>query len=129
MCANTESTVSYRQERIVSSDSLQVDVTWYTSTVEECDSTPFITADGTRVRDGIVAVSDDLLQTFEYGDSLYIESFGWFEVRDCMNSRWKHRIDIWCGDRVVALNNGIQEKHIYWNFREDIVYVAENGKQ
>ena len=49
--------VNYIKKKVVLRDSLKVDVTWYTSSVKETDSTPFITADGSRVRDGIFVES------------------------------------------------------------------------
>jgi len=117
--------VNYIKKKVVLRDSLKVDVTWYTSSVKETDSTPFITADGSKVRDGIIAVSRNLLDYFEYGDSLYVEDFGWFEVRDCMHQRWMNTVDIWCNDREYALQNGRIQKWICWNFREETVYVNE----
>ena len=107
-----EYSVRFRKETVVLCDSLSVDVTWYTSSVRETDSTPFITADGSQVRDGIIAVSHNLLDHFEYGDSLYVKDLGWFEVRDCMHRQWKNRIDIWCDDRDYALQNGRIQKWI-----------------
>jgi len=106
----------YKTEQIVLCDSLKVDVTWYTSSILETDSTPFVTADGSRVRDGFIAVSQNLLDYFEYGDSLFVENLGWFEIRDCMHHRWMNAVDIWCNDREYALNNGRVHKWIYWNF-------------
>ncbi|MFC1692729.1 3D domain-containing protein [Candidatus Latescibacterota bacterium] len=120
-----EYTVKYKIENIVLCDSLKVDVTWYTSSVRETDLTPFITADGSRVRDGIIAVSRNLLDYFEYGDSLYVEDLGWFEVRDCMHNRWMNSVDIWCNDREYALQNGRVQKWICWNFREETIYINE----
>ena len=117
--------VKYIKKKVVLRDSLKVDVTWYTSSVRETDSTPFITADGSQVRDGIIAVSRNLLDYFTYGDSLYIEDLGWFEVRDCMHQRWINSVDIWCNDRDYALQNGRVQKWICWDFREETVYVNE----
>lgn len=111
-------TVDYTVEKFVVYDSLKVDVTWYTSSIRETDSTPFITASGSRVRNGIIAVSHDLLNRFEYGDSLYVKNMGWFEVQDCMHHRWTNTIDIWCGSYEHAIQNGRQTKWIFWNFRE-----------
>ena len=117
--------VRYKTEKVVVCDSLKVDVTWYTSSVRETDSTPFITADGSRVRDGIIAVSRNLLDYFEYGDSLYVEELGWFEIRDCMHHRWMNAVDIWSNDREYALQKGRVQKWICWNFREETIYIKE----
>ena len=121
----SEYQMPYKIENIVLYDSLKVDVTWYTSSVIETDATPFITADGSKVREGIIAVSHDLLNEFEYGDSLYVEDLGWFEVRDCMHQRWINSVDIWCNDKMLAQQNGRVHKLIYWNFREETGYITE----
>ena len=105
-----------------------VTVTWYTSSIYECDSTPFITADGTRVHAGIIAVSPDLLNTFDYGDSLYVSGIGWFEVRDVMNKRWVDRVDIWCVSRYEALMKGIQHRTIWWGFETDTQVIIIEGE-
>ena len=58
----------------------------------------FYTSIGERVcRDG-VAVSQDMLKDgrVKYGDWLFIGGgIGLKRVNDCMNARWKNRIDIW----------------------------------
>lgn len=69
-------------------------ITAYSSTVEETDSTPFITASGKTVRDGIVA--NNLLPFGTkvripelYGDKVFV-------VQDRMNPRiGGHHLDIW----------------------------------
>lgn len=122
-----ENTFSYEIKKVATYDSLKVDVTWYTSSVQETDSTPFVTADGSRVKDGIIAVSHNLLAVFEYGDSLYVEDLGWFEVHDCMHQRWMNAVDIWCGDSTDARQNGRQQKWIYWNFREETIWLIITG--
>jgi len=95
---------------------MPVTVTWYTSSVDECDDTPFITADGSRTRHGIVAVSRDLLGEIAFGDSVYIEGHGGYVVHDTMNARWRRRVDIWCDDKQEAIRNGIQNRMMHWNF-------------
>jgi len=72
---------------------LRTTLTAYSSTPEECDDSPFITADGSHVRDGIVAAN-----FLKFGTRIRIpELFGdkVFEVHDRMNSRFSNRIDIW----------------------------------
>jgi 3D (Asp-Asp-Asp) domain-containing protein len=84
-----------------------VNMTSYSSTVGQTDSTPFITATGTRVRTGVVAVSRNL--TRYYGKNLkIIETYGSgcgansilpmsrkYKIEDTMNSRFFNKIDIW----------------------------------
>ena len=79
-----------------------VTVTTYNAVRSQCDKTPTITADGTRidyrkVKNGqqrIAAISRDLLYAIPLGSTIYIEGHGYYEVRDTMNSRFNHCIDI-----------------------------------
>ncbi len=92
----------------------QVDVTGYSSSRDQCDADPFITASNTQVRDGIVALSRDLLRRytpdapFTWGDRVHIEGVGEFVVEDSMNARFRNRVDIWFPDRRSAAIWGIQ---------------------
>lgn len=79
-----------------------VTITTYNAVRSQCDSSPLITADGTKidhrkVKSGeqrIVAISRDLLYAIPLGSIIDIEGYGKYEVRDTMNSRFKHSIDI-----------------------------------
>lgn len=79
-----------------------VTITTYNAVRSQCDSSPLITADGTKIDHGklksgkqkIVAISRDLLHEIPLGSIIDIEGYGIYEVRDTMNSRFKHRIDI-----------------------------------
>ena len=79
-----------------------VTITTYNAVRSQCDRSPLITADGTRidhnkVKSGeqkIVAISRDLLYAIPLGSIIYIEGYGRYEVRDTMNSRFNHSIDI-----------------------------------
>ena len=79
-----------------------VTITTYNAVRSQCDRSPLITADGTKidnrkVKNGeqkIVAISRDLLYAIPLGSIIDIEGYGKYEVRDTMNSRFKHRIDI-----------------------------------
>ena len=87
-----------------------MNVTGYHPVVEQCDSTPDITADGTKIdidRAGdyrYVAVSRDMLRRWggkvRFGDYILIkgtpdaEQDGIYQVRDTMNPRHKAWIDI-----------------------------------
>ena len=88
--------------------SFNVTVTTYNPTKQQCDSTPNITADGTRIKTWkassyrYVALSRDLLSRwggpFNYGDYIVIEGTGdrdgVYQVRDTMNPKWTNRVDI-----------------------------------
>jgi len=85
---------------------IKVPVSAYTSAVNECDSTPFTTADGSRVRDGIVAAN-----FLKIGTRFRIpQYFGnkVFEVHDRMNARFSNRIDIWMTQKADARAWGVR---------------------
>lgn len=79
-----------------------VTLTTYNPTRAQCDEDPLTTADGTRIdlkklRRGklrYVAISRDLLWAIPHGSIIEIEGHGRFEVRDTMNARFDHSIDI-----------------------------------
>ena len=81
-----------------------VTVTTYTPSVEECDSTPLITASGFKIsernprRHRIVAVSRDLKRKYKFGTKIRIKGAGKYDgtytIRDVMNPRFRKRIDI-----------------------------------
>jgi 3D (Asp-Asp-Asp) domain-containing protein len=81
-------------------------VTAYTSTPDQTDSTPFITANGTYVHDGIIAAN-----WLKFGTRVRIpDMFGdkVFIVADRMNPRFDDRADIWMNDRQDAMNFGLR---------------------
>lgn len=84
---------------------IKVMVTAYSSTVWQTDDTPFITASGEWVRDGIVA--NNMLP---FGTRLTIpEIYGdkTFTVEDRMNPRkGDYNVDIWFPDNTQAKNFG-----------------------
>lgn len=91
--------------------------TYYNAVEGQCDATPLITADGSKI-DLVklknreirwVAVSRDLLSRwggpFNYGDTIVIENkkkelCGRWVIHDTMNKRFKNRMDF-----LVALGN------------------------
>jgi 3D (Asp-Asp-Asp) domain-containing protein len=78
-----------------------IEVTAYTSSLSETDSSPDLTATNTTPKPGTVALSRDLLRTFtpgapfDFGDKLLIPGVGVFEAHDTMHPRWKGKADIW----------------------------------
>lgn len=91
---------------------LGITVTAYSSTVDQCDDTPFQTASMTTVRPGIIALSRDLIRRynpeapFSYGDEVFVEGYGKFTVEDTMNKRYSRRADIWFPSRSEARHFG-----------------------
>jgi 3D (Asp-Asp-Asp) domain-containing protein len=85
-------------------------VTAYSSTPDQTDSTPSITANGDTVHDGVIASN-----IFPFGTRLQIPSlFGKkiFTVEDRMSSRIKNTLDIWMPDRQDAIDFGIKSAEI-----------------
>lgn len=114
---------------------------------EQCDETPFITGDGSRINphtannDRWIAVSQDLLYSeyranllkypekdkrfqgnIRYGDTIWVESphdeiNGWWVVRDAMNKRYENKIDF--------LQSG-KDGSIYGVYKDIKIYRIEN---
>lgn len=81
-------------------------VTAYSSTYDQTDHTPFVTASGARVREGIVAVNflpfgTKLKFPSLYGDRVFI-------VEDRLARKNSHKVDIWFPNRTEALEFGIK---------------------
>jgi len=90
---------------------IKVIVTAYSSTEWQTDDTPFITANGSEVRDGIVA--NNMLP---FGTEIKLpELYGnkVFTVEDRMHSRKsKYQIDIWFPTLEEAKAFGVKETYI-----------------
>lgn len=90
--------------------SLTVYVTAYSSTPDQTDDTPFITASGETVSDGIIAAN-----FLPFGTHIQIPKlFGAkiFTVEDRMHKRFNNRVDIWFPDRASAVDFGIKKAEI-----------------
>lgn len=88
----------------------EVWVTAYSSTPDQTDSTPFTTASGNKVRNGIVACN-----FLRFGTKVQIpELFGEeiFVVDDRMHRRKTNFVDVWMPTREEALKFGITRTHI-----------------
>lgn len=89
---------------------LTVMATAYSSTPDQTDDTPFVTARNTRVRDGVIAANflpfgTEIRIPDIYGDKIFI-------VEDRMNRRYWHRVDIWFPERQMAKEFGIKQIRI-----------------
>lgn len=81
-----------------------VTLTCYQPVVSQCNSEPLVTADGSKInlhhlkhnKIKWCAISRDLLWLFPKGKPkrIWIEGYGVYEVKDVMNKRHKHRVDI-----------------------------------
>lgn len=89
---------------------VRVVVTAYSSTPEQTDDTPFITAAGTYVREGIVAANFLPMGTKIklpdlYGDRVFV-------VEDRMHPRKNYMVDIWFPDYRQAKEFGAKLTYI-----------------
>lgn len=84
--------------------------TAYNSMIGQTDSTPWITASGTRCREGVVAANH-----LPIGTKILIEGYGdrIFVVEDKMNRRYSRRIDIWMKSYDQARRFGKREITYY----------------
>ena len=104
---------------------IQVDVTMYQPNEIQCDDTPNITADGTKIRISkasnykFVALSRNLLKRwggpFDYGDFILLKGAdkksGVYQVRDTMNPKWVNVVDILESEHVQPYK--YTDAHIY----------------
>ncbi len=92
-----------------------VTVTAYSSTIDQTDSTPFITANQTRVRWGIVA-TNFLPFNSKISFSGYFDD-QLFTVTDRTHPRFGDRVDIWFPTREEALQFGKRKIEIeMWRY-------------
>ena len=83
---------------------IMVTTTAYSSTPDQTDDTPFVTASGTQVRDGVVAanflpIGTDIRIPELYGNRV-------FTVEDRMHPRKEYQVDIWFSSKTEALEFG-----------------------
>lgn len=102
--------VSSPQTPEIVAETIKVVVTAYSSTIWQTDDTPFITAAGTTVREGIVAANFLPMGTKIklpdlYGDQVFV-------VEDRMHPSKNFIVDIWFPDYWQALNFGAKRTYI-----------------
>lgn len=83
-------------------------VTAYNSLPGQTDGSPFVTADGSCVGDGIVAANFLRIGTKVRLPDLFGDKI--FEVRDRMNERYTYRIDVWMKEKKDAKQFGYKRK-------------------
>lgn len=79
-------------------------ITAYSSTPDQTDDTPFTTASGSHVRDGIVATNFLPFGTRVRIPGLFGEKV--FVVEDRMHARMKNGMDVWMPTREQAITFG-----------------------
>jgi len=99
-----------------------VTLTTYNASVDQCDSTPLVTASGFKIdslhpgRHRIIAISRDLKKLFKFGQKVKLSNAGRFNgvyyVHDVMNKRFTKKIDVLINynSRIDKLDNVIIEK-------------------
>ena len=112
---------------------IQVDVTMYQPNEIQCDDTPNITADGTKIRISkasnykFVALSRNLLKRwggpFDYGDFVLLKGAegkdGVYQVRDTMNPKWVNVVDILESEHVEPYKfTGVHIYKLNWLTKE-----------
>ena len=89
---------------------IRTTLTAYSSTPDQTDDTPFITASNTRVRDGIIASNFLAFGTKVQIPSLFGDKV--FTVEDRMARKHNDKIDIWFPERYLAKNFGVKEAEV-----------------
>ena len=89
---------------------INIVLTGYSSTSDQTDDSPFITASNTRVRDGIVAANFLAFGTRVKIPSLFGDKV--FTVEDRMARKHDDKMDIWFSERYLANNFGIKEADV-----------------
>jgi 3D (Asp-Asp-Asp) domain-containing protein len=116
--AQAQRNAASRATNVRSGLSAVVRSTAYNSIPNQTDSTPFITATGTRTRFGVIALSRDLLRKFPYGTRVRIEDLSGrfngllagriFIVEDTMHPRKVNTVDVWMSTRSQAMQWGVR---------------------
>lgn len=92
-------------------------VTSYRSVKNQTDDSPYVTSIGERVHPHGIAVSRDLLKRWggplNYGDTVYVEGFGFKVVNDCMGEGNKQAIDIWVATYKEEKKIGVKHGHVW----------------
>ncbi|MBI5071529.1 3D domain-containing protein [Candidatus Falkowbacteria bacterium] len=85
---------------------IYVTVTAYSSTPDQTDNSPFVTANGTWVHDGTLAAN-----FLRFGTKVRLPDFSGdkvYVVEDRMNQRYSYRADIWMETREAAKQFGVK---------------------
>lgn len=89
---------------------MSVVITGYSSTSDQTDDSPFITASNTKVRDGIVASNFLAFGTKVQIPEIYGDKV--FTVEDRMAKKHSDKIDIWFPERYLARQFGVKTAEV-----------------
>ncbi len=98
----------------------KIDVTSYNSEAGQTDDSPFTTADGSTVRDGIIAANFLPFNTKVRFPELFGDRV--FEVHDRMNPRYNLRADIWMSHKKDSLKLGLKR-----NVKIEVIEWGDNS--
>ena len=105
-----EKRVEKLKNQLDSLTSKQLTITAYSPEKSQTDSTPFTTACMTKVKNGIVAVSQDLFNAgWSCGKKIFIKGIGIKTIQDVMHKRKKDQIDIFYFKTSEAKEFGVQK--------------------
>ena len=97
----SETTLSAQNSLVTdSSSTFYILVTAYSSSIDETDDTPFITAAGTDVHPGVAAANFLSIGTKFRLPEIFGEEI--FTVEDRLHSRYNDRVDIWFDSKEEA---------------------------
>lgn len=96
-------------------------MTAYNSEPGQTDDSPFTTADGSQVRDGIIAANFLPFNTKVRFPELFGDRV--FEVHDRMNQRYTLRADVWMTNKSDALKFGLKR-----NVKIEVIEMGDNSK-
>ena len=106
--AQSQSHVTPKTKRPAKTKTYVVEASGYSSTPDQTDDSPFVTASGTYVRDGVIAANFLPIGTVVKIPDLFGNKM--FIVEDRMNKRYWMNIDVWFASREAALRFG--RKHV-----------------
>jgi len=107
---NTLMPVSSHSGQEIKTSTIYVVLTGYSSTEDQTDSTPFITASGSCVGEGTIAANFLPFGTEVKIPSLYGDRI--FVVEDRMHPRNDYKIDVWFPTRWQALDFGVKRTYV-----------------
>ena len=89
-------------------EQVKTEVTAYSSSPDETDDTPFISADGKTVYDGLIACPRE----YEFGTRVMID---WriYTCGDRLAEKYDHRFDIWKQTKQEAIDYGLQTTDVF----------------
>jgi len=86
-------------------------LTFYTPSVDECDSDPWTTASGTRTTPGRTVGVDS--KYWKFGTKFYVEGYGYVIAEDNGTMRGPNRLDVCVATKKIALTKGIQYRKVW----------------